>query len=138
MPPLSLEVSKSISTHYAGSPLDITCTTIISEQTDIHFNIIPTWSKDGHHLPNTTRISTTPLVYNTSLYSYMNTLTFTTLSETVDSGVYQCLVLLVPVPLSPYITPSPPAEINVTLSVLGKYISPAYNVLTWQVLCTCI
>ena len=123
MPPPSLEISISPSSapHYAGTSLNITCRTLLIPEIDVPMLIIPDWSKDDMLLPNTTRISVNEPV-SPSSNDHISVLMFDTLSGAVDSGHYQCLILVSTKPISPYVYPSPAVNISAELVVHSELL----------------
>ena len=108
-----------LSNHYAGSSLKVTCSAQLATEIDVPVVVIPAWTKNNMQLPNTTRVST---IDSGGPGSLMNnhTLSFTTLSGAVDTGEYQCLILLVTSSYSPFVQPSPPVNTTVNVNVLGE------------------
>ncbi len=112
-PLLTISLSPSQENHYAGSPLNMTCKTKLIPEIDVPVLVTPTWFKDGlAQLPNTTRIS-----YSQDGASVV----FSSLSKAIDSGSYECLILLQAMEYPQFITPSLPVDINTTIDVLGNH-----------------
>ncbi len=122
MPPLQLNISlapPSTVGYYAGSALDLICSAKLIPEVDVNVLVIPSWQKDDDLLPNTTRISNIVPDYS-SVHHHTDIVRFHTLSRAFDEGEYNCQVLIVTVPFSPFIYPSLSEDIVVDVHVLGK------------------
>ena len=73
----------------AGSTLTIYCDITIDVNVDTQFTVTTTWTHDNTVLlPNSRMMIIDP--YSTSLNEYQSRIEFSTLSSTIDSGVYTC------------------------------------------------
>ena len=73
----------------AGSNLTIYCDITIDVNVDTPFNVTSTWTHDNTVLLSNSRMMIID-PYSTSLNEYQSRIEFSTLSSTIDSGVYTC------------------------------------------------
>ena len=117
---LTMNVSRQ-SDYLAGSKLTITCYVTINPHINTPFIVKTMWTKDEILIVSSGngRI----LLYNTSLTDYNKYDTqiyFSTLSSSVDSGIYTCIVDVLPVSGYIYITASNTTNVTTNITIIGK------------------
>ena len=73
----------------AGSTLTIYCDIAIDDTVDTPFNVTTTWTRNDTVLVSNSRVMITG-PYSTDFNQYQSRIEFSTLSSTMDSGVYTC------------------------------------------------
>ena len=73
-------------------------------------------------LADTNRVNISSVMMRSGFNEYRSTVNFTTLSSTEDSGIYTCIVTIVPALAYEYVMTSDTNYMNVKLNVTGKYL----------------
>ena len=104
--------------YYAGSSLIIACNVQLPQTIDIAVALAVEWFKDASPMTESDRITIEQAVQTETL-SYQATLEFSTLSFTVDSGIYNCTAVAYPVSKEEHVTNSTSVALH-TLQVNSK------------------
>ena len=134
----SVDVSRSRKNYfYAGSNLILTCDISVDPNVDTPFTVNVTWNITDQEIlssgdfgdesnPNsimladTNRVNISSIMIRSGFNQYRSTVNFTTLSSVEDSGIYTCIVTIVPAPAYEYVMTSDTNHMSVTLNVTGK------------------
>ena len=109
----------------AGSTLTIYCDIAIDVNVDTPFNVTSTWTHDNTVLlPNSRMMIIDP--YSTSLNEYQSHIEFSTLSSTIDSGVYTCNVSVASDSNYLYVFDAENVDDTTAFSVIGEYYNNLY------------
>ena len=121
-PMLSIELSGQ-NYFLAGSKFTITCNITVDYTVDTPFIVNSTWTMTNgsvHNiLTNTTERITVLNPFVTSFNTYSTQVIISTLSSSVDSGMYTCNVSIISVGDYNFLLNS--NEISKTLNVIGKF-----------------
>ena len=118
---LSIELSRENDFH-AGSKLTITCNITVDYTVDTPFIVNTTWTiTNGSVHNNTTKRISVLNPFETSFNTYSTQVIFSTLSSSMDSGMYTCNVSIISVGGYDYVSNGDTDAINTNLTVIGKY-----------------
>ena len=125
--PLVVPVPSVVVTHtqgynnlLAGSTLTIYCDIAIDVNVDTPFNVTTTWTHNNTVLqPNSRIMIIDP--YSTSFNKYQSRIEFSTLSSTIDSGVYTCNVSVASDSNYLYIFDGENVDDTTAFSVISEY-----------------
>ena len=110
----------------AGSPLAITCDVDINDQVDTSVLVNIEWTMSGSPLTSNDRI-TVGGVNETGFNQYRSQVTFSTLSSTHDSGIYNCTFNITSGEDYTYVADAGMIDVFITLNVTSKLISNHYS-----------
>ena len=114
---LSIELSRE-NDFLAGSELTITCNIKVDYTVDTPFIVNTTWTSSVHN--NTTERITVLNPFETSFNTYSTQVIFSTLSSSMDSGMYTCNVSIISVGGYDYVSNADTDAISTILTVIGK------------------
>ena len=100
----------------ADSRFTLHCMIQLNQVIDSPVTFSVSWRKSGVLISNTSRITVYDVAQSGS-HTYLSVVVFSTLSMTLDSGQYSCEVSLSASPSSPYLTGSPAATSEYSLTV---------------------
>ena len=111
----------------AGSPLAITCDIDINDQVDTSVLVNIEWTMSGSPLTSNDRI-TVGGVNETGFNQYRSQVSFSTLSSTHDSGIYNCTFNITSGEDYIYVADAGTGiDVFITLNVTSKLISNRYS-----------
>ena len=104
----------------AGSTLTIYCDIAIDVNVDTPFNVTTTWTRNNTVLLSNSRVTIIE-PYSTDFNEYQSRIEFSTLSSTMDSGVYTCDVSVTSDSDYLYVFDADNENDTTTFTVIGKY-----------------
>ena len=105
----------------AGSTLTIYCDITIDVNVDTPFNVTTTWTHDNTVLVSNSRVTIID-PYSTGFNKYQSRIEFSTLSSTIDSGVYTCDVSVTSNSDYLYVMDAENENNITTFTVISKYM----------------
>ena len=105
----------------AGSTLTIYCDIDIDVNVDTPFNVTTTWTRNDTVLVSNSRVTIIG-PYSTDFNGYQSRIEFSTLSSTMDSGVYTCDVSVTSDSDYLYVIDAENEDDTTTFTVIGKYV----------------
>ena len=105
----------------AGSNLTIYCDIAIDDTVDTPFNVTTTWTRNDTVLVSNSRVMIIE-PYSTDFNQYQSRIEFSTLSSTMDSGVYTCDVSVTSDSDYLYLFDADDENDSTTFTVIGKYM----------------
>ena len=106
----------------AGSPLAITCDIDINDRVDTSVLVNIEWTMSGSPLTSNDRI-TVGGVDETGFNQYRSQVSFSTLSSTHDSGIYNCTANVTSGEDYIYVADADVINRLITLNVIGKLVN---------------
>ena len=105
----------------AGSTLTIYCDIDIDVNVDTPFNVTTTWTRSNIVLVSNSRVMIIG-PYSTDFNQYQSRIEFSTLSSTMDSGVYTCDVSVTSDSDYLYVFDAENENDSTTFNVIGEYV----------------
>ena len=120
---LSIELSRE-NDFLAGSELTITCIITVDYAVDTPFIVNTTWTMSNGRVHNILTNTTGRIIvlnpFKTSFNTYSTQVIFSTLSSSMDSGIYTCNVSIISVGGYDYVSNADTDAISTNLTVIGK------------------
>ena len=105
----------------AGSTLTIYCDITIVANVDTPFNVTTTWTHNNTVLVSNSRVMIIE-PFSTDFNEYQSRIEFSTLSSTIDSGVYTCDVSVTSDSDYLYVIDAKNGNNTTTFTVISKYM----------------